>query len=86
VESLLGEAEVSSLQSRVLVPKGHNFGFDRWIALIFLQEFSDVVFLGVDMESLLGQANVSLFRTRVPVLKCHNFGTDSWIAVKIAVR
>jgi hypothetical protein len=29
VELLLGEAEVSSLETRVAVRKCHNFGFDR---------------------------------------------------------
>ena len=29
VESLLGEAEVSALDNRVPVLKGHNFGSDR---------------------------------------------------------
>jgi hypothetical protein len=54
VESLLGEAEVSSLQSKVPVRKSQNFLYDRWISLKFLQEFPDVVFLGVYVASLLG--------------------------------
>jgi len=45
VESLLGDAEVSSLETGVRVRKGHNFGSDRWISLKVLQEFPDVVFL-----------------------------------------
>jgi len=38
-----------------------------------LQEFADVVFLGVDVESLLGDAEVSSAATSVPVRKGHNF-------------
>jgi len=73
VESLLGEAEVSSLQTRVPVRKGHNFCSDRWIALKFLQEFLEAVFLEVHVESLLGEAEVSSLETGVPVGKVHNF-------------
>ena len=58
VESLLGEVEGSSLQTRVPVRKGNNFGSDRWISLQFFQEFSDAVFLGVDVESQLGEEEV----------------------------
>jgi len=67
VESLLNDAEVSSLETRVPVRKGHNFGSDRWISVKFLQVFSDSVFLGVDLESLLGDAEASSLKTRVPV-------------------
>jgi hypothetical protein len=67
VESLLGDAEVSSLETTVPVRKGHNFCFDRWISFKFLQEFPDVVFLGVDVESLLDDAEVSSLETRVLV-------------------
>jgi len=67
VESLLGEAEVSSLQTRVPVRKGHNCSSDRWIALKFFLEFPEVVFLGVHVESLLGKAEVSSLETIVPV-------------------
>jgi len=73
VESLLGEAEVSSLETSVPVGKGHNFRSDRWIALKFLQEFPDAIFLGVDVESLLGVAEISSLQTRVPIQKSHNF-------------
>jgi hypothetical protein len=59
VESLLGEAEVSSLQTRVRVRKGHNFRSDHWIPLKFLEDFPDAVFLGVDVEWLLGDTEVS---------------------------
>jgi hypothetical protein len=55
VESHLGEAEVSSLETIVLVRKGHNFSSDRWIALEFLQDFPEAVFLEVDVESLPGE-------------------------------
>ena len=55
VESQLGEEEVLSLQTRVPVRLGHNFGSDRWISLKSLQEFPDTVFLGVDVESLIGE-------------------------------
>jgi len=73
VESLLSDAEVSSLETGVRVRKGYNFGSDRWISLNVLQEFPDAVFLGVDVESLLGVAEVSSPATRVPVRKGHNF-------------
>jgi hypothetical protein len=73
VESLLGESEVSSLETREPVRKGHNCGSDRWIALKFLQEFSEALFLVVDVESLLSEAEVSTVKTRVPVRKGHNF-------------
>jgi len=45
----------------------------RWIALKFLQEFPEAVFLGVHVESLLGEAEVSTVETRVPVQKGYNF-------------
>jgi hypothetical protein len=70
---LLGESEVSSLETIVPVRKGHNFSSDRWIALNFLQKFPEAVFLGVDVESLLGEAVVSTLETGVPVRKGHNF-------------
>jgi len=44
-----------------------------WIALKFLQEFPDTVFLGLDVQSLLGDAKVSALENRVPVRKGHNF-------------
>jgi len=73
VESLLNHAEVSSLETGVRVRKGHNFRSDRWIALKILQEFPDVVFLGVDVESLLADAEVSSLETRLRVRNGHNF-------------
>jgi len=44
-----------------------------WITLKIIEEFPDVVFLGVDVESVLGKAEVSLLHTRVPVRKDPNF-------------
>jgi len=73
VESLLSDAEVSSLETRVPVRKGHNFLSDHWISIKFLQEFPDTVFLGVDVESLLDDAEVLSLETRVPVRKGHHF-------------
>jgi len=73
VELLFNEAEVSSLETRVLVRKGHNFGSDRWIALKFLREFPEAVFLVVDVELPLGVSEVSSLETRVPVRMGYNF-------------
>jgi hypothetical protein len=67
VESLLGDAEVSSPATTVPVRKGHNFLSDRWISVKILQEFPDAVFQGFDVESLLREAAVSSPPTRVPV-------------------
>jgi hypothetical protein len=67
VESLLGDAEVSSLETRLRVRKGHNFGSDVWISLKILQEFPYAVFLGVDVESLLRDAEVSSLVTGLRV-------------------
>jgi len=53
--------------------KGNNFWSDGWIALKFLQEFLEAVFLGVHVESVLDEAEVSTLETRVPVPKGHNF-------------
>jgi hypothetical protein len=73
VESLLSDAEVSSLETGVRVRKGHNFGSDHWMSLKVLQEFPDAVFLLVDVESLLGDAEVSSTATIVPVPKGQYF-------------
>jgi len=73
VESLLGEAEVSALETSVPVRKGRNFLSDSWIALKFVQVFPDTVFLAEDVESLLGEAEVSALETSVPVRKGRNF-------------
>ena len=63
--------------------KGHHFGSDRWIALKVLQEFSEIVFLGVAMESLLCEEKVKSQQTTIMVLKCHNFGSNRWITLKV---
>jgi hypothetical protein len=73
VESLLHDSEVSSLETGVRIPMGHNFRSDRLISLKILQEFPDAVFLGVDVESLLGDAEVSSPVTIKPFQKGHNF-------------
>jgi hypothetical protein len=73
VESIVSEAEGSSLQTSVPVRKGNNFRSHCWIAPKCLQEFPDAVFLGVDVESLLGEEEVSSLETKVPVRKGHNF-------------
>jgi len=83
VESLLDDAEVSSLDTGVRVRKGHNFRSDRWISLKILQDFPDAVFLGVDVESLLADAELSSPATTVPVRKGHNFSSFCWISLKI---
>ena len=69
MDSLLGEADVSSLQTREPVRKGPNFRSDRLIAIKFLQEFPDAGFHGLDVESQLGEAEVSPLQTVVPVRK-----------------
>jgi hypothetical protein len=73
VESLLRDAEVSSLETGVRIPKGHNFRSDLLISLKILQEFPDAVFLGVDVESLLVDAEVSSPATRLPVRTATTF-------------
>jgi hypothetical protein len=73
VESLLGEAEVSGLETSVPVRKGCNFLSDGWIALKFIQEFPDAVSLTVNVESLLGEAFVCALESRLPVRKGRNF-------------
>jgi len=67
VESLLGEADVSSRQTRVPVRKSYNFCSDRLITLKIVEEFPDAGFRGVDVESQLGEAEVSSLPTRVQV-------------------
>jgi hypothetical protein len=73
VESLLDDAEVSSLETGVRVRKGHNFRSDCWISLKILQEFPDAVFLRADVESQLRDAEVSSPATGLPVRKGYNF-------------
>jgi len=72
VESILGEEEVWSRQTRFTVRKGHNFGSDRWISIKLLQEFLEDNFLGFDLESLLSEATVLPRQTIVMVRKGHN--------------
>jgi len=72
MESLFGEAEVSSPATRV--PVRTAISFDPTVASpLILQEFPYVVFLRVDVDSLLGEAEVSSLATRVPVRMGHNF-------------
>jgi len=73
VEWLLGDADVSSLDTRVPVQKGRRFGSDRLIAIKFLQHFTEAVSLRVDVESLLGEAEVFALETCVAVRKGRNF-------------
>jgi hypothetical protein len=47
-----------------------------------LQEFSELVLLGVATKSLLSDKKVSLGQTRIMVQKGHNFLFDHWIAIK----
>jgi len=42
----------------VTVQNSHNFGFDRWIAVKLLLEFSDALFHAVDKESIHGDDEV----------------------------
>jgi hypothetical protein len=65
MESLLIEEEVLSRQTRIRAEKGHNFWSDRWIALKFLQEFPEAVFLGELMESPLVEEKVLLRQTGI---------------------
>jgi hypothetical protein len=43
------------------------------MALKFLQEFPEAIFLLVDVDSLPGEAAVSSLETRVPVRKGHKY-------------
>jgi hypothetical protein len=58
MESLLVEEDVLSCQTRIIAEKGHNFWSDRLIALKFLQEFPEAIFLVVPMDSLLVELKV----------------------------
>jgi len=73
VESLLGDAEVLSLETGVRVRKGHIFGSDRWISLKILQEFPDPVFLGLDVESLLDDVRYRRARPEYPFERAITF-------------
>jgi hypothetical protein len=50
VETILGDDEVSSRQARVTVRKGHNYSYDRWIAIKILQVFLEALLHGADEE------------------------------------
>jgi len=64
VESLLVEAEVSSLQTRIPVRRSHHFLIQPLDLAQIFRRVSDAVFLGVDVESLLGEAEVSKLEYR----------------------
>jgi len=49
VEWLLGEAEVSVLETSIPVRKGRNFLSHSWITLKFLQEIPEAVFHRMNM-------------------------------------
>jgi len=83
MECLLVEEEVLSRQIVITAQKGHNFWFDRWIALKVLQQFPEAVFLVVHMESLLVEEEVLSRQTIITAQKGHNFWLDRWIALKI---
>jgi len=67
VESPVDQVEVASLEISLRVSNGHNFGSDRWIALKSLKEFSDTVFLGLDVEWPLDQVDVASLEISVRV-------------------
>ena len=81
MESLLVEEDVLSRQTRITAETSYNNWSDRWIALKFLQEFSEAVFLVGPMESLLVQEEVLLRQTGIAE-KAHNFWSDRWITLK----
>jgi hypothetical protein len=60
MESLLGDEEVFSCESRIMAKKGRNFRSDHCIALKFLKYFPEVAFLRIAMESPLGEEEISL--------------------------
>jgi hypothetical protein len=57
-ESILGDDELWSSQAGWTVQNGHNFRFDRWIAIKLLLEFSDALFHAADEESILGDVEL----------------------------
>jgi len=57
--------EVLMRQTGITAEKGHNFWFDRWITLKFLQEFPVAIFLVVAMESLLVKEKVLSHETGI---------------------
>jgi len=82
MESLLGEAEVWTRQTKITDRKGHNFCSDRWITLNFLQEFSKVFFHAVAMEKILGEEEVWTRQTKITGKKGHNFWFERGIMLK----
>jgi hypothetical protein len=65
MESLLVEEEVLLRQTGITAENGHNFWSGRWIALIFLQEFLEALFLVVPVESLLVEEEVLSHQTGI---------------------
>jgi hypothetical protein len=55
---LLTEEEVVSHLIKITAKKGHNFWSDHWIALKLLQEFLEIIFLGVAIELQLTEEEV----------------------------
>jgi len=73
MESLLVEEEVLQRQTRITDEKYHNFWFDRWIALQYLQYFLEARSSWRGGVAALDQNNR---------WKCHNFWFDRWIALQ----
>ena len=73
MESILVDEEVWLGETRATAQKSLNFWSDCWIALKCLQEFTDVVFLGIIMELILGNEEVWSGETRVTAKKGLNF-------------
>jgi hypothetical protein len=65
---------------------GHNFRFDRWIAIKLLLEFTDALFHGVDEEWILGDDDVWSSQAGWTVRKGHNFRSNRWIAIKLLLE
>jgi len=59
--------------------KGHNFRFDRWIAIKLLREFPDE-------GSILGDDEVWSSQASWTGRKDHNFRSDRWIAIKLLLE
>ena len=53
------------------------------ITIKILQEFSEALYLRVDVESKLGKEEVLSRQTRVMVRKGYNFWSDRWISIKV---
>ena len=83
MESLLVEEEVLSRQTGIKAEKGHNFWFDRCIALKVLEEFPEAVFLVVPMESLLVKEEALWSQTGITGEKVHNIWSGRWIAPQV---